>query len=450
MSYKAEIRSLTLIFILTFIITGCASNLRRELEVDYYLEEQEYNEALAQLQENEKKFGDKNRLLYLLNAGAISHYAGQYDTSNTYFEEAYMLAEDLYTKSISREAMAKVSPNMRPYYGEDYEKVMINTFMALNYLQLGNLEDAHVEARRIDAVLSLLTQKYENENKYKNDAFGRYLAGIIEELDNEPNDALISYMQAYQAYRDYQEMFSFPVPGQIKKDILRLCRLLDFDQKYRSYLEEFGEEFDEREITGKRGDTGEIIFIFMTGLAPFKREMNTRFTAVGSDGKTHTFQVQIPQLIERPSMIKEVWVTCGNATNLSSTAEIVQHMGKIAEKNMEDKKPMMLLGAWTRALAKFIATEKAKDKMEGDSFWGNLLKGAITDALAEEMTKADIRCWRTIPEKIMLYRKRVPPGSYKFLIKYLGGDGNGVIARVEEKVEVYRGQTTILYFNELI
>ncbi len=450
MSGKSEIRTLIILFIGVLIISGCASTMRRELEVDGYLETREYHQALTELKENEEKFGDKNRLLYLLNAGALAHYSGRYQESNQHFEEAYHLAEDLYTKSISREALARISPNVRPYYGEDYEKVMINTFMALNYLQLGELEEARVEARRIDAVLSLLTQKYESENKYKTDAFSRYLAGIIEELDNDPNDALISYMQAYQAYKDYQKMFSFPVPAQLKRDILRLCRLLSFDEKYRYYLEEFGEEYDQRDITGNRENTGEIVFIFMTGLAPSKEELNTRFTSVDPDGNTHTFQVQIPQLIERPSIIEQVQVNCSNAANLSSTAEMVQHVGKIAKKNMEDKKPMMLLGAWTRALAKFVATEKAKDKMEGDSFWGNVLKGVVTDAIAEEVTRADIRCWRTIPEKIMLYRRRIPPGNYRYLIKYLGGSEGGVVATVEEEVEVKEGQTTILYFNEFI
>jgi len=439
---------LPILLIVVLALTGCAATLKKEMEVDSYLCTQCYELAIQNLAGNEKDFGDKNRLLFLLNAGALNHYAGRYKESNVHFEEAYELAENLYTKSISAEAAAKISPNMRSYYGEDYEKVMINTFMALNYLFLGDLEGALVEARRIDLSLELLTQKYEGKNKYKNDAFGRYLAGIVQELDGQINDAYISYVQALDAYEDYQGMFDFATPRQIKRDIVRLANTLGFNDQYDRYLERFGDSFDCRSIAGDYDNNGEIVFISLTGLGPFKQEKKETFAYVDGKGKTHTFQVQIPILIDRPSNILEVKIDCDSLPDLSGNAEIVQDVGKIARKNMEDKKTRMLIEAWGRAFAKFLATEEAKKKTEGHGWLATLTASLFIDMAAESLTRADIRCWRTIPQRIYLYRIRVPVGSYDFTVSYRGELGP-IGHSIHEHININRkGGAAVLYFKE--
>ncbi|RKZ07604.1 hypothetical protein DRQ05_02825, partial [bacterium] len=294
--------------LIVLLAIGCASTLRREMAVDRFLPAADFQQAIADLESHEKAFGGKSRLLYLLNMGALNHYAGDYEESNKYFEEAYALADELYTKSITRELAGTVSPNMRPYYGEDYEKVMVNTFMALNYLKLGALDEALVEARRIDKDLELLTNKYQSKNKYKSDAFGRYLAGIIQEIAGRYNDAFISYVQAYRAYKDYEKMFPFEVPDQLKRDILRLASVLHFDDKYDDFVKEFGDEYAPPAHMDE--DAGEVIAIVFAGLAPLKRELNIKHTGVDTDGKTYTFQLQIPVLVERPTSIGGVRVSC--------------------------------------------------------------------------------------------------------------------------------------------
>jgi len=465
---------------------GCASNLQKEMAVDRFLPEDSFDSAIEELKSNEKSFGNNSRLLYLMNMGALLHYAGRFEESNRYLQEAYDLADELYTKSVTRMVASTVSPNVAPYYGEDYERVMISTFMALNYFMLGALEDALVEARKINKDLELLTDKYEGKDKYKDDAFSHYLAGLIQEAGGEINDAFISYVQAYQAYRGYEKLFGVGVPDELKRDILRLALELGFKDKYDYFVKEFGEEYiPEGE---DRHDTGEIVVVAYTGLAPLKREVSISHTGVDSEGKTHTFQIQLPELVERPSAISAVRIKFRKAVgeNVSemdrskydrgsnkqtegtyrdeggdSRAEIkrdntsgytyaflAQDVVRISVKNMEDKQLWLIAQAWAAALAKYTASEKLKKKTKGKSFWGNVVKSVIIDSALEEVTRADIRCWRTIPARIYLARLSIPPGRYDLCAEFLDDSGNILSRRCSYSVEVVKGAKTLNFFYE--
>ena len=461
--------------IISLLLQGCASNLQREMAVDRFLREDDFASAIEELKSNEEDFGSNSRLLYLMNMGALLHYAGRYEESNRYLQEAYELADALYTKSVTRMVASTVSPNVAPYYGEDYERVIISTFMALNYFMLGALEDALVEARKINKDLELLTDKYEGKDKYKDDAFSHYLAGLIQEAGGEINDAFISYVQAYKAYKEYEKMFGMGVPDELKRDILRLALRLGFRDKYDYFLKKFGEEYAPEE-TG-HGGSGEIIVVAYAGLAPLKREINVKHTGVDSEGKTHTFQLQLPELVERPSAISSVRVKVREAVeqgevdgsinaagegsgestrspkvdadDVSSVyAFLVQDIVRISKKNMEDKMPWLIARAWAAALAKYAASEKLKKKTKGESFWGNVVKGALIDSALENVTRADIRCWRTVPARIYLARLNLPPGRYDLCAEFLDDKGNTLSRRCSYNIEVVKGARNLNFFYE--
>ena len=103
---------------------------------------------------------------------------------------------------------------------------------------MNQLDDALVEARRIDAKLQLLTQTYGAKNKYDNDALGRYLSGLIYEMDHDDNNAFIAYVKTYEAYKDYARMFAFDCPETIKDDILRLAFKLGYHEQYETFRNE--------------------------------------------------------------------------------------------------------------------------------------------------------------------------------------------------------------------
>src|SRR5207245_9403545 len=126
---------------------------------------------------------------------AMTHYlAGRYAESNAQLARAEDRIDALYTVSLHLEAGAFLTNDTTlPYEGEDFEKVMINVIAALNYVSLDRLDDALVEVRKVDQKLNVFNDRNEKKNVYKEDAFARYLSGILYEARGELNDALVAY-----------------------------------------------------------------------------------------------------------------------------------------------------------------------------------------------------------------------------------------------------------------
>jgi len=104
--------------------------------------------ATEYIENNKKDYGSNRELLFLLDAGMINMLCGNYEKSNAYFHRAEILAEELWTKSITRESASFLLNDYTiPYSGEDFERALINLFSSINYLQLGQLDESLVEVR---------------------------------------------------------------------------------------------------------------------------------------------------------------------------------------------------------------------------------------------------------------------------------------------------------------
>ena len=212
---------------LFFLLSACAPSLHHQALVEQNLLAHRYTDADAVVEKNKEDYGERNALLYYFDRGMLLHLAGRYEESNVFFEKAGALVEALYTQSVSTHAGALLTnDNLLPYEGEDFEKVLIHLFSALNYASMGQWDEALVEARRVDARLNLLNDRYSPKSVYKEDAFARYLSGILYEARGESNDAFISYRKAYEAFQEYQKFYRTPIPERIGSDLITLSKIL--------------------------------------------------------------------------------------------------------------------------------------------------------------------------------------------------------------------------------
>ena len=123
------------------------------------------------------------------------------------------------TKSISAEASKfLLNETVQPYPGEDYEKVLLYLFTALNNVRQGKTQDALVEARRADEFLKKMRIEYEKDGGigtiYTEDAFMLWVVGLFYEIEGSWNDASLAYKAAYQAYEtNYQSAFKASPPS---------------------------------------------------------------------------------------------------------------------------------------------------------------------------------------------------------------------------------------------
>jgi hypothetical protein len=425
------------------LLAGCAMRSDLYRDVDQSIVSGNYAVAASTVKANREEFGETNSVLFNLEVGLLSHYGAQHAESNEMFLEAERKMEELYTKSISTEAAAAlVNDNLLPYEGEDFEKVLVNLFLALNFAQMGEIEEALVEARKVDLKLKEYSKQYEEKNTYKQDAFARYVMGALYEAGGEMNDAFISYQKAYEGYTEYAREYGTPCPSFLKADLVRTAGLLGFDDERRRFEQLFGMRY-----TKPKAKEGALVVIIHSGRGPIKEPNNLRVSIPDGDGVVHTFVVAVPRFVpRRRGQARYSAVVQGSGNTTTIAAEPGEDVTEIAKKSLEDRLTLLYLKAGGRALLKFLAAEKAKSewKKEGDES-GNLLKSLLIDAAVIVSEQADTRTWRSLPDQMLIVRAQLPSGAYTV---QLNGGAQLPVAPTQQAT-IAEGKVEFLVFTDV-
>ncbi|OYQ32251.1 hypothetical protein CHU92_14290 [Flavobacterium cyanobacteriorum] len=429
-------------FLLLFALSAC-STYNSQLGIENDLYNGDFDKVASTIENNRFLKKDKNRLLYLLEKGKAEHLRGNYEASNRLLEEAYLLVDDKIKTSAAQYVAAKfTNPNAEPYKGEDFEKVTIHYYKAINFFMMGRPDDALVEAKRINLRLLEFNDKYEGrKNKYTRDAFSQILQGIIYESTGDINNAFIAYRNAEEIYSSSNNVyFGVKFPEQLKQDLLRTAMQLGFRQEYDDYLKKFN--FAKDYVPAPPAPAEAILF-WENGLGPAKDQIILTVSAsLGAfvatyteDGITREIIIPIPRDVDlgvinaiaipkynrRESFYKHAIVTCNsNEQNL----ETVEDFYPIAEQCLNDRMMREVVD-----LALRFATKKAagaglgtiaKENLGGD--WGDIVRAA-SDIAGAATEKADTRNWQTLPATISYARFPLKQGENKATLKKFGPDG---------------------------
>jgi hypothetical protein len=393
---------------------GCATSgmLTRSVR-DFYRDRPA--EAAEELERYGERVGPGDRLLYLLNAGVVHHYMGQYTESNALLESAELRMEELLTRSASREAASfLVNDRTTAYAGAPWEQSLVNYYKALNYALLGDLEEALVECRRVDIRLSDLQARRGGRQSYDEDAFLRYVCGILYEAAGETNDAFVSYRKAVDAYAAQREDYGVPPPPDLLRAALRTARALGFRDEARA-LEAMAPG-----IGAEAGEGGaELVVLLHVGRIP--RKVSRTIVVPTEQGRL--VPLAFPQL-QRPGVPRRRVEV--RAAGERAEAALATDLQRVASRHLEDLRARVLAKTVARAAAKETLARVARK--EGGP-WAEILvrlAGALTEV-------ADTRSWETLPALVYVARLRVPPGVLPFEIAV---DGRTV---ADEEVEVREG-----------
>lgn len=165
---------------------------RRDDNLRRLLASGQADSALARVAEKGES-APEDELLRALYSGILAHYAGAYDSSAVALDRAAELAEDRYTKRVSRAALSLVTNDkVLPYDPGETERLLIHYYGALNFLRRGSVEGAAVEARRLSALL----ERVEVVRDSSLHGWLRYFSGAVFEAAGEWNDADVAYRNA--------------------------------------------------------------------------------------------------------------------------------------------------------------------------------------------------------------------------------------------------------------
>lgn len=432
------------IVLLLFTLPACSTYNSKTADIENELVTGQFQKASASIDANKLLKAKRNRLLYLLEKGKMEHLSGNYEESNKLLEEAYILIDDRIRTNAGQAIAAKfTNPMAEPYKGEDFEKVTVHYYMALNYFFLGQPNEALVEAKRINIKLLQLNNKYKNnKNKYAEDAFSQILQGILYEGTGDINNAFIAYRNAEEIYtRNDGAYFGVPLPEQLKQDLIRTSKQLGFTQEYNDYLKRFN-------ITAPKSPlvpvTGEAIVFWENGLAPAKDQIVITASGAGTffyasyfdDGIAQDILIPIPLGINigsinaiaipkyrrRPSYYSKAALIVNGKEHYFEPA---QDFYTIAKQCLKDRMLRETIDLVTRFAAKkgssallaAIAKEALGDNAEDIVRFSADAAGALTE-------KADTRNWQSLPATIGYARVPLTPGAEnKFVIKKYGPQG---------------------------
>jgi hypothetical protein len=427
-------------------------------QIRSYMLQGNYNAALATLRQSKNEgFKEQDRVVFWMNEGMLLHLTGKYPDSNKVLEQAEQRSKELYTRVISKEVKAAfTSDAAKDYPGEDYENVMVNVVKALNFLALANLENAMVEARKIDEKLSLYNTKYQGKNVYNQDAFAHWLMGLLFEMEKSYDDARIAYVKALEVYKnEFAGNYGARVPAYLAEDVVRasiLSRASEETQKYQSELGATGASAEALKTQG------EIILVHLNGEGPSKTDyfINCYFENAlrwycdaepGGEfmkkttitvGRGTAVKVAFPQLIVHEPVNPYLVMTAGGVTAQSQVAE---PLSQIAVKVLRDKTGRVFRDAIIRVITKTLATkgaEAAGEKTGGK--WGGFLAKTATSVTMQATEEADKRAWITLPSRIEVARALVPPGTYDVGLQL----PRGGMAQPIRGVKVEAGKRVIL------
>lgn len=441
--------SFTTYFILLCLTTslGCSTYAQFTGDFRTHIASQNYTQALDKL-DNAKK--GNNKLLYLLEKGLITHYQKKYEASNRYFATAEKHADELYTKSISRQAASLITNDaIKHYRGESYELVAIHYYRALNYWYLGLPEDALVECRKANLKLAQYAI-HNGDTSYKNDAFIHYMTGLFYEATGEYNDAYISYQHAQDAYQHYNDIFGLQAPSSLAEDLNRVSKIMNGVELA---------SLDPTAFITPAGD-GELIVFSEIGFVPrkvqdeidlpiydndIKRSKHVKASVLAHDisgrhyrvhnvgNVEYWLRVALPKYDTTQPQTQNLII---KANGQKAHATQAQNYASIANATLNDHYDGVLAKTTARAFVKYLAYRKAKKENKILGFFTNLFN--VTTEIA------DTRSWVTLPHNIQISRLSLPPGTHTLTLEAQDNQGNVIKTETFENIKIQPGQRTFI------
>jgi hypothetical protein len=436
---------------------SCASYSSRLRNLRRTVQGGQLEDALEQV----SGVSESGDLLYHLERGSLQHYAGRHAESNAEFARAEELIEDLYTISISQRALTfALNDEVEAYRGELHEANYLHYYRVLNYLALGERQEAAVEARRLALRLAEARDQHAADPLMGDDPFLEFLVGAVLESVGDFNDALIAYRHAATAQRDWESEAGLPPLPWIEEDLLRMARMAGIPPEAVPELADIDPAVRIAHGGGTAGDEGRILLFFESGWTPMKESVHLRVPIFRDDPEwgdqegaldagfvlaeryrnrrvsgrwdeprhkvDYFLDVAVPALAAEQggcasscsARIRPVGVFGPGAAPVEVLRETVPaaDLARHVEHAFARKEVSIWAKTFARALLKYAAQRTAKKDL-------GAVAGVLANLAGVATEKADTRSWLLLPGEIQIASLRVEPGQYQLVLEAYGPGG---------------------------
>jgi hypothetical protein len=435
---------------LSILLNQCAS-FNKAHTTNFVQEQRLVNQGsidqVARRLELKARKGGREGVLYAFQSGYYYLCMKNYDKSRELFEVAeaqikiYEERAKVSMRDIGSGVKASFASDMEiPYKGEAFEKIMVNTFQALNYLFKKDIEGANVEIRKAEIRQKQAVEKHqrdlkkiEKQKKEKNvqdqtinsimknydvldeyaakvinsfqNGFTYFLGGLVYELNNNISDA----------YIDYRKSFSLFKNKYVLEKLIELSSKLKNDQDFENWKKMYGEIFNEdfelllSELEGKE-DYGDLIVINLSGNIPKKTQAKFSLWTYRK-----SFNVAFPFYKKNTFYLNNEFLEIKVNGNLLGETKIVLDFIPIVTKALKEKMPGIIIRQVIRLLAKSATQKEAKKRF-------GLLGGLVTKVVNTITERADLRGWYELPSNIQLFRTKIPYGESTVTLNFISDE----------------------------
>lgn len=458
-----QARNYALLAVCLSLTTGCSTFRSYSDETQTLVSNLTQGQVDQALNQHESNTSSDKDILYFLEKGELQRLKKLYpETIATWTQADQMVAqwenEAKITGSKVGEAVgsAVVNDKLRRYDGEDYEKVMLSTRLALAYLAAGKSEDALVEIKKTwerENLIKTLHEKdideAENEAKAKGyktnvedlsgypiatlnspdvtnlkngyqNAFSHYLSGFLYEAAGEVALASASYRTAIElqpslsvlksGLAELESRLAAPVtPVTLAQEVVETPKIAAKKSSKKTKTKKGKTKAVKQAVAISKpvvktspfipvSNDSDVLFVVETGVAPFKKSILIPLPVPYAG----IVPISFPVLETNPiSANKATAITLpNNATTQLATIASIENLSR---RSLKDNLPWIMVRAAIRAAVKGGAQAAVYNQ--------NLIAGLAVNAINVATEQADERTWGLLPSEITIARVKLPQGQ---------------------------------------
>ena len=451
---KRGIQPLLFAAAISLLATGCRTYEQQNRVIQYWHQGNLTSAAAEATKMAGQNANDKDAIVWRLEQGAVLRGNGQCEASNKAFDQAQDRIDQYSQEAkvkIGNEAGALLSNQANlPYTGRAYDGIMLNTYKALNYLQLGETDKARVELirayqrqqdavadnqRRIEKVQGEAAKskdkaamdKAQQDPKFKDQMQGAYTG-----LDNL--QAYANYVNPFTVYLDGLYFMADAVDASdLERARKSFERIVGFDPD-NEYVKQDLATVDDL-MNGKPLPPTTYV-IFETGCAPVRGQIRidipiivTRVSYVGA-----AFPTLKPQGDYLPSL-----TVTANGTN--ATTSLVASMDSVIGLDFKNELPIVITKTIASTVAKAVAAYAVNAAANQQNSWLGLASQIGTAVAQAAVNIADERTWTTLPKQFQVCR--IPTPSDRKIELETPGGGQRIPVTIED------GAINIVYVKSI-
>lgn len=372
--------------------------------------------------------------------GSFKRNCQDYQTSNKYFDKA----EDLYKKEVDLENLAQkgiksvgtilTNDNLIAYKGNVYEAIMLNTYKGLNFMSIGDFNNARVEFNRALDRQRRAKDKFQKDISKKQKKLEKENQQNFKAANNPQTTNTIyqnynkSIFAGFQAYPDFINPFTTYMSGLFfiaAKDYNKARYLLKESIAMQPNNAMLKSEYDLLLNMIKRPNSKDkyIWLIYENGKSMMKDEFRLDIPLFIVSNKTLYTGIALPTLKSQPSSYEYLSIN-------NQKTQIISNMDRVIKTEFKKKLPFIVTEAVLRTVAKTIAQSQVSGQNE--------IAGIVFALYNAATNKADVRSWVSLPKNFQALR--IKNDGLKKEIK----SNSGVVL---ENLFIPKNKNAIIYIN---